>query len=214
MDRFFRYGDRSYGALSSWIEMLGDIHFAMTWKFKSIHLYQMLTEIGIGETIETILMPDGFETKTRNHLVLMCMWLNMSKAASFLLNFHDSIKVQVDKVQLELAHLMELIDHWGSAPCTTSREPPKDNRDRSSSRSRFKWRGRRGRGSTTPRSPSPGKTDDWTNTPTLELAISSRKEGASSASDWSIAPSQGDVCKKGGWDGWRDPEPDRSVPPV
>ncbi|KAH9324983.1 hypothetical protein KI387_005161, partial [Taxus chinensis] len=34
------------------------------------------------------------------------------------------IQAQAAKVALEFTHLKELLNHWGSAPCTVSRVPP------------------------------------------------------------------------------------------
>lgn len=34
------------------------------------------------------------------------------------------IQIQANKVALEVAHLQELLNHWGNAPCTVARVPP------------------------------------------------------------------------------------------
>ena len=38
-------------------------------------------------------------------------------------NVTMQIQVQANKVALEVAHLQELLNHWGNAPCTIARVP-------------------------------------------------------------------------------------------
>ena len=43
-------------------------------------------------------------------------------------NVMMQIQVQIDKVMLEVAHLQELLAHWGNAPCTGDHTPPRGRR--------------------------------------------------------------------------------------
>lgn len=51
-------------------------------------------------------------------------------------NVMMQIQVQANKVALEVAHLQELLNHWGNAPCTISRVPPDASVDTSTPRGR------------------------------------------------------------------------------
>ena len=47
------------------------------------------------------------------------------------------IQVQANKVALEVAHLQELLNHWGNAPCTVARIPLDASADTSTPHGRF-----------------------------------------------------------------------------
>lgn len=52
---------------------------------------------------------------TENYRIAICMNLSMQ------------IIVQVQKVKLNVAHIHQLLDYWGGAPCTMSCKPPADS---------------------------------------------------------------------------------------
>ena len=62
------------------------------------------------------------------------------------------IQVQANKVALEVAHLQELLNHWGNAPCTVARVPPDASAETSTPRGRRQRRHSSGRHSHTQRS--------------------------------------------------------------
>ena len=66
--------------------------------------------------------------KDRNSIVFNHSSINASIAmytkAWICNNVTMQIQVQANKVTLEVAHLQELLNHWGNAPCTVARVPP------------------------------------------------------------------------------------------
>ena len=50
--------------------------------------------------------------------------ISMYTKACIFNNVMMQIQVQENKVALEVAHLQELLNHWGNAPCTIARVPP------------------------------------------------------------------------------------------
>ena len=71
--------------------------------------------------------------KDRNVVLFTHSFLDINIAmytkACIFNNVMMQIQVQSNKVALKVAHLQELLNHWGNAPCTVARVPPDNSVD-------------------------------------------------------------------------------------